>query len=571
MPGSPIPTPSTLTGRTTMSKFISCLNHNTTGYGEYPSDRRTHLTVRGLSTQHGIFSNQYQTMNIRKIPALVLATALQILPMCRVACVNQAVAPTGFAIVMRWLAGTVALLGSYHAVSGASASIAGIASWSKITNGVQTGPVCPPASATGTVGQPLVYKILLSNPGTTAQELDYYNYDVLPPGLTINTNAGGADGLGTGFITGIPSQAGVYTVTLLAGNLNWPQTVTKAIPITVSGGGGATAPAITGPPVNQTVTVGTNVAFSVTATGTAPLSYNWKFNTIAIAGATTSSLQMTNVQTTNSGNYSVTVTNSAGSASASATLTVNAAATGPSITAQPQSLTVSNGAAASFSVTASGTTPLSYQWLKGTSTLLAATNSNYSIAAVTTNDAASYSVVITNSAGSITSSVATLTVLLPPAILTPPQSLTVSNGVNASFTVVAGGSPPLTYLWKFSGGALASATSSSLTITNVQPGNQGDYTVVVSNAVGVVTSPAAHLTVQGAAASSLRLGNLQPASGFWSFDVTGPAQTNYVIWSSTDLSKWATLKTNFSATGSVHFTDSNAPVPAKFYRATLSP
>jgi hypothetical protein len=330
-------------------------------------------------------------------------------------------------------------------------------------------------------------------------------------------------------------------------------------------------PAILTPPQNQTVQAGTNVSFTVAAAGSTPLSYKWSFNGSAIAGAATNSLQLTNVQTTNTGTYMVTVSNSVGSASASATLTVNSSATKPSIVTQPQSLTVSNGAAASFSVTASGTTPLSYQWLKGTSTLLAATNSNYSIAAVTTNDAASYSVVITNSAGSITSSVATLTVLLPPAILTPPQSLTVSNGVNASFTVVAGGSPPLTYLWKFSGGALASATSSSLTITNVQPGNQGDYTVVVSNAVGVVTSPAAHLTVQGAAASSLRLGNLQPASGFWSFDVTGPAQTNYVIWSSTDLSKWATLKTNFSATGSVHFTDSNAPVPAKFYRATLSP
>jgi hypothetical protein len=507
-------------------------------------------------------------MNIRKIPALVLATALQIFPMCRVACVNQAVAPTGFAIVMRWLAGTVALLGSYHAVSGASAAIVGVASWSKITNGVQTGPVT--TSMTGPAGQPLVYKIIITTPATTGANDDYYNFDTLPPGLTMNTNVGGADGLGNGFITGTPSQAGVYNVTLTGGNILFPQTVTKAITITISGGGGVTPPAITGPPVNQTVTAGTTASFNVTATGTAPLSYSWKFNTIPIAGATTSSLQLNNVQTTNSGTYSVSVANSAGSTNVSATLTVNAAATGPSITAQPLSLTVSNGATATFSVTAGGTAPISYQWLKGSSNLPAATNSTYSIPAVTTNDAAGYSVVIANSAGSITSSVATLTVLLPPSIVTPPQSATVSNGVNATFTVVAGGSAPMTYQWKFNGGALTSATSSSLTITNVQPGNQGDYTVVVSNALGAVTSPAAHLTVQGAAPSPLQLGNLQPANG-WSFDVTGPAQTNYVLWSSTDLSQWSRLNTNFSATGSVHFTDSNAPAPVKFYRATLSP
>lgn len=511
-------------------------------------------------------------MNMRKIPALVLATALQVLPICRVACVNQAVAPTGIAIVTPWVAATVALLGSYHAFAGASASISGIALWTQVTNGAQAGPVCPPSSASGTVGKPLVYKIILANPGTMNQQMDYYNYDILPPGLTMNTNVGGADGLGTGFITGTPSQAGVYTVTLVAGNLNWPQTVTLAIPITISGGGGATPPGISGPPVNQTVTAGTNVSFKVTATGTAPLSYSWKFNTVAIPGANTSSLQLTNVQTTNSGTYSVTVSNSAGSTNASATLTVNAASVAPSISSQPVSLTVSNAASANFSVTAAGTAPLSYQWLKGTTALLAATNSTYSIAAVTTNDAAGYSVVITNSAGSITSSVATLTVLLLPSIITPPQSLTVSNGLNANFNVVAAGSPPLTYQWKFNGGTLASATSSSLTITNAQLANQGDYTVVVSNAVGVITSAAAHLTVQGSATpSSLKLGNPQLVSGSLSFDITGPSQTNYVLWSSTDLSRWASLQTNFSATGSVHFTESNATATVKFYRATMSP
>lgn len=510
-------------------------------------------------------------INIRKVPALVLATALQVLPMCRVACVNQAVAPSGFAIVMRWMAGAVALLSSYHAYSGASAAIPGVYTVTAITNGVQTGAVT--TSPTGTNGQLLIYKVLVTNPGNT-QQGDIWSYDSLPPGLTMNTNVGGADGNGAGIITGVPTLPGVYKTGLKAWNVTTGPTLSATNLLTwtiYGGGGGATAPNITGPPVNQTVTAGANVSFTVTATGTAPLSYSWKFNGAPIANATTSSLQLNNVQTTNSGTYLVTVTNSAGSKSASATLTVNAAATGPSITGQPQSLTVTNGASASFTVIAGGTAPLTYQWLKGAAPVLNATNTTYTISAVTTNDAGSYSVVVSNSVSSLTSSAATLTVLVPPSIVTPPQSLTVSNGLNASFSVVAAGSAPLAYQWDFNGAPLPGATSSSLTITNVQPASQGNYTVVVSNAVNSITSTAAHLTVQTAAAGPFQLGNIQTGGGFLSFDITGPSQTNYVIWTSANLSVWSRLQTNFSTTGTIHFTDSNAPAQVRFYKATLSP
>lgn len=496
-------------------------------------------------------------MNLQKAPALVLAVALQIFPICREACVNQSAAPGGFAIVMRWLAGAAALLGSYHAVSGASAAISGVSNLNPI------GPVT--TNATGNVGQSFAYRIIVSNPGVNPQQA-FYNASPLPPGLTINTNIGGP-----GYITGTPTAAGVYyPVTLTAGNANYSNVVTLPIIITITGSGGS-PPLITGPPNNQTVQAGASVSFTVIATGSTPLSYRWKFNGAAISTASTSSLQLTAVKTTDSGTYQVTVTNAAGSASASATLTVNPASTPPSISAPPQSLTVSNGAIASFSVTASGTAPLRYQWLKGALNLASATNATYTIAAVSTNDAGSYSVVVTNSAGSITSSVANLTVLLSPSILSSPQSLTVTNGATASFAVVAAGSPPIAYQWKFNGADLVDATSSSLAITNVQLSNQGDYSVVVSNAVGALTSLAAHLTVQVPSGSVFQMVNLQRASGPWSFDVTGPTQTNYVIWSSTDLARWVALKTNFSATGTLHFTDSNAPAAVRFYRATLSP
>src|SRR5207245_6575276 len=103
--------------------------------------------------------------------------------------------------------------------------------------------------------------------------------------------------------------------------------------------------------------------FSVTASGTAPLSYQWSKNGTAISGATSASY--TTPATTSSDNgaqFTVVVSNSVGSVTSSAaTLTVNVP---PSITTQPASQTVTAGQTATFSVTASGTAPLSYQWSK---------------------------------------------------------------------------------------------------------------------------------------------------------------------------------------------------------------
>jgi sugar lactone lactonase YvrE len=124
-------------------------------------------------------------------------------------------------------------------------------------------------------------------------------------------------------------------------------------------------PFITTQPTNQTVVVGGTATFSVTAGGTPSPGYQWNFNgTNLLAGATNTSLTLTNVQTTNTGNYSVVVANVAGSVTSSnATLTVVPLL----ITTQPQSQTVAVGSNATFSVTVSGTGPFTYQWqLNGT-------------------------------------------------------------------------------------------------------------------------------------------------------------------------------------------------------------
>jgi uncharacterized repeat protein (TIGR02543 family) len=524
------------------------------------------------------------------------------------------------------------------------------------------------------------------------------------------TNIGGATALSYTRPTVQPADAGPYSVvvTNAAGNVT-SSNATLTVETTV------TPPAIASQPLSQTVIAGQSATFSVTAAGTAPLSYQWRFNTVPIAGATGSACTRASIQTADAGSYSVVVTNSAGSTnSTDAVLTVNfsltasttaggtvskspdqasyapnavvnltaaantnylftgwsgdasgtnnplsvtmttnksvsatfvstateiiidntdpgwtntspsgswtagstagvpkigsnylytagtggssitrscrwtpaiptvgfydvyvyyqiganrtagatykvfynggnvsslqnqysttpnqgdwflvgsnllfAAGTGghvelgndavdtalvsadaakfvlvapltpPSITGQPQPGTqsVNAGQSATFTVSATGTAPLSYQWRLNGTNIAGATGSGYTRNNAQPADAGSYSVTVTNVAGSVTSSNAQLTVNVPPAITTQPQGLTVNQGSDAAFTVLANGTAPLAYQWYFGGLPIAGATGSQFTVTNAQPGVEGNYSVEVLNVAGQVTSSNAWLTV----------------------------------------------------------------------------
>ena len=178
--------------------------------------------------------------------------------------------------------------------------------------------------------------------------------------------------------------------------------------------GAGLPPTITNQPSNQSVTVGGSASFSVTASGTAPFSYQWRKDGTAIAGATSAILTLSNVQISAAGSYTVVVTNSASAITSNAAqLTVNPAVVAPAITAQTNSQTVLAGANASFSVDATGTAPLSYQWRKDGVAIFGATAATLILSSVQSIDAGSYTVVITNSAGSTTSNAATLAVTIP--------------------------------------------------------------------------------------------------------------------------------------------------------------
>lgn len=262
------------------------------------------------------------------------------------------------------------------------------------------------------------------------------------------------------------------------------------------------APSITGQPASATVTTGGGATFVIVASGSGTLSYQWSKNGSAIAGATSATLSLTNVQSSDAASYTCLVTNSVGSVTSNAAiLTVTASAVAPTLASQPASVTATVGESATFSVVANGTTPFTYQWRKDGNPISGATSASYVIAGVQAADAGSYACVITNSAGAITSNAAQLTVsaaATAPTIAVHPVSASVAIGAAATFTVVASGSGSLTYQWRKDGVNIAGATASTYSVANAQTSSSGSYTCVVTNSAGSVTSVAAILTVTAA-------------------------------------------------------------------------
>jgi hypothetical protein len=246
------------------------------------------------------------------------------------------------------------------------------------------------------------------------------------------------------------------------------------------------SPSITMQPTSQTVTAGQTASFNVAAAGTAPLSYQWNKNGAMISGATLSSY--TTPATTSSDNaaqFTLVVSNTAGSVTSNAaTLTVNAAPVAPSITTQPASQTVTPGQSASFSVAATGTAPLSYQWRKNGTAISGATSSSYTTPATTSADnGAQFTVVATNTAGSVTSNAATLTVNPAPApgIQVSPASINFGNTVVGSslsqvLIITNTGTSTLSITQVAQPGAAFTVSGFSLPL-NVNPGQQTTITV----------------------------------------------------------------------------------------------
>ena len=252
-------------------------------------------------------------------------------------------------------------------------------------------------------------------------------------------------------------------------------------------------PTIATQPSSQSIATGQAASFSVEATGTEPLSYQWMKNGNSIPGATSRTYTTPAIVTGDNGAvFAVVVGNSVG-----AVTSKNAILSNVAIGKQPSDRTVSTGQRATFVVTATGTGPFTYQWKQDGVNIPNAIFNSYTTPVTASGDnGAVFTVEVSNSTGTVTSSTASLTVLVQPTITTQPSSQSFDTGQAASFSVEATGTEPLSYQWMKNGNSIPGATSRTYTTPPIVTGDNGAvFTVVVSNSAGTVTSSTARLTI----------------------------------------------------------------------------
>jgi hypothetical protein len=169
----------------------------------------------------------------------------------------------------------------------------------------------------------------------------------------------------------------------------------------------------------------------------------------------------------------------------------------PIITSDPQSVAVTPGGTATFTVAVTGSTPLWYRWLFNGGLVSRATNATLVISNVSQADTGNYTAVVFNSHGYAISQPATLSLAQPslPIITRQPQSQTVARGATVALSVGYSGTGPFDFQWRRNGVNIAGATNETFTLVNVQPTDAGDYTVIVFSEAGAAVSDVAAVRV----------------------------------------------------------------------------
>jgi hypothetical protein len=319
-------------------------------------------------------------------------------------------------------------------------------------------------------------------------------------------------------------------------------------------------------PQSQTVPSGTNVAFSVDANGMTNYLFQWRWFGTNLPGATGSNYARAVVNNGHAGPYDVVVRNPINAITSSvATLTVYSGTL--NITNQPQSLTVTAGASASFTVGASGVGVLNYQWRFDGTNLPGATSNVLTLLNVQPPNVGTYAVNVTDANGSKLSSNATLTILSAPVITLQPLSHTTPTGQIATLAAGASGVPVPACQWYFNGTLLTGATAFTLNIPNFQGSNSGMYWMVASNIAGTAQTIDAELLAD----APLRFTNLLTSNGIFKVRLIGATGTTYVIQWSTNNTNWVSHATNASSSGLWDFTEPWTNWLMRTYRARTPP
>ena len=364
------------------------------------------------------------------LPGALLIALLQRTPVVRVAATAcDYVLSSTAGNVLKAAATTLGALGAVHSMAGATALSASTDS---------------PAS--GTVSVPFG-TVVFSIRGAPAATASWTIVSGVPSGLSFSALGSTAAGVTSGIIdastlvlSGTPTTAGQFAVVLRAWNNTGGRGDNSSFTYVVNIAAAAnSAPTISTQPTAKTVPVGGTAQFIAAVSGSPTPTLQWFKGSTAISGATTTILTISGATAADAATYTLVATSSIGSATSNAvTLTVTGLGTAPTITTQPSASAVSVGSAASFTVVASGASPLTYDWKKDGTSISGATNATYTIASAASTAAGSYTVVVSNSAGSVTSTAASLTVTATSTTAPRLSNLSVRTALTANQIVIVG-------------------------------------------------------------------------------------------------------------------------------------
>ena len=338
------------------------------------------------------------------------------------------------------------------------------------------------------------------------------------------------------------------------------------------------SPVFTVQPANKAVLLSNNITFTATAVSSTPVRYQWRFNGANIPWAVSSSLTLTNAQLPQSGLYSVVATDNYGSTlSSNATLVVSVK---PVFLTQPAHVTGLLGDPATLTATASGTLPMYARWIRNGSefspyALLPADTATLVLSNLQPAHGGAFRVALTNPAivspAGVGSGSAYVTVVQPPA------APSVAPGGSITLKTTAYGQSPVRIAWEYNGAPLSDATLvttsytnvSSLSLSNAQAAQEGQYTVWVTNAASQAASFTFNLRVVEPPHPALILAHptnlvVDPgASALFTVTATGDAPLAFQWWFN-DTNR---LDTQTNATLAL---ESAQPVHAGLYKVVVS-
>jgi Putative Ig domain/Ig-like domain CHU_C associated len=416
------------------------------------------------------------------------------------------------------------------------ATVVGLGAYDSVAGATTIGQVSPSAGSsivpvTSSVNLASSFQVL-GAAGRTPQSWSITSGS-LPSGLTLSNPRSRV-----ATVTGTTNQSGDSAVTITAWEFSNFSGISASGSFTFRVTGAAIPAAIATHPASTSINSGGTAILTVTATGTAPLTYQWfqgsSGTTTTPVGTNAASFTTPALNATT--NYWVRVSNAAnttGANSNTATVTVRLPA---AITTHPASTTINSGQTASLSVVASGDGPITYQWFRGasgTTTNPVGTNSA-SFTTPALSATTDFWVRVTNLANltGANSNAATVTVLQPAAITTAPASTSVNYGDTATLSVAASGDGVLSYQW-YEGASGVTTTpvgTNAATFTTPALTSTKSYWVKVSNAVNPTGANSTAATVTVLLVTPSYAHAMSQSAGLFSISTRGTQGSTYFGW-----------------------------------------